>query len=125
MKSHFFYIDAEKFMRGAEETYPLVDFLLTEDEVCILAEVPGIPKESLEVTVTAEHVEIRGKKKEPESFANATHFYKLESFYGCFRRRITLPVKVETEYIKTSLVDGILDIRIPRSRRRIIEIPVD
>lgn len=111
-------------IRGEDEAYPLVDLLLTHQEVCLLAEVPGVPRQALDVEIDENHVEIRGRRCEPEFFAKATHFYKLESFYGFFERRIALPVEVEPRDVKVNLCDGVLHIRIPRRRHKVVEIPV-
>ncbi|MBD3284753.1 Hsp20 family protein, partial [candidate division WOR-3 bacterium] len=93
--------------------------------VFIMAEVPGIPKDSLEVKINKDYVEIAGVRKEPDFFTRATHFYKLETYYGCFRRRFTLPVEIDTQKAKIVLIDGILTISIPRLKKRVIQIPVE
>ncbi|MEA3310663.1 MAG: hypothetical protein U9Q76_00405, partial [candidate division WOR-3 bacterium] len=67
-------------MGGEDEAYPLVDLLVTPQEVYLLAEVPGIPRQALDLKIEEDCVEIRGRRSEPEFFAKATHFYKLESF---------------------------------------------
>ena len=125
MKGSFFFIDAERFIKDEEGTYPLVDFLLTDDDVYILAEVPGIDRESLDIKIDSGIVEIRGVKREPSFFSNATHFYKLESFYGCFSRKIVLPVSVVGDKARIFLGDGVLRICIPRLKQTILEIPVE
>lgn len=126
MRNDYFYFRVSTGeSRGDEESYPPVDLLLTAEEVCLMAEVPGIPRKALEVKITEGYVIIKGCKKEPAFFAQTTHFYKLESFYGRFERRVPLPVEVDDSAIKVNLTDGILEIRIPRHRPRIVEIPVD
>lgn len=107
-----------------EDSYPAVDVYLTEEEIYLLLDVPGIPRESLEIKMDAGYVEISGSRNEPESFSQTTHFYKLESFFGSFRRRILLPVEAEFDKAVITLADGVLKIRIPRLRLKVIEIPV-
>ncbi len=124
MRDHFYFMIEEGAAKGENEPYPVVDLLLTAEEVCLLAEVPGIPRKALQVKVYEDHVELRGRKLEPEFFSKATHFYKLESFYGVFERHVPLPVRVEVANARIELADGILKVRIPRHRPKIIEIPI-
>ncbi len=124
IRDRFYFMLEGGPMGGEDEAYPLVDLLVTPQEVCLLAEVPGIPRQALDLKIEEDCVEIRGRRSEPEFFAKAIHFYKLESFYGFFERRITLPVEVEPRDAKVNLSDGVLRIRIPRRRPKVIEIPV-
>lgn len=124
-KSSFFFLSDDAGIYGSQDTYPPVDLLLTGQELCLMVEVPGIPRENLEIRLDKNYLEIKGTRCEPEAFKKATHFYKLESFYGTFRRRIAIPVEVEPEKIRLELADGILHIHIPRRRKRVVEIPVD
>lgn len=123
-RDRFYFRVEEGPVRGDDEAYPPVDLLLTAEDVCLLAEVPGISRDALEVKVDDDHVKIRGRRCEPEFFAKATHFYKLESFYGVFERHIPLPVEVEPRDAKVTISDGVLKILIPRRRPKVIEIPV-
>lgn len=123
-RDRFYFMLEGGTVRGEDEAYPLVDLLLTPDEVCLLAEVPGVPRQALDVKIEEDCVEIRGRRCEPELFAKATHFYKLESFYGFFERRIALPVETDSANAKVSLCDGVLRIRIPIRRPKVVQIPV-
>ncbi len=124
-KGQVYFLLDESAQRGEEATYPRVDLFLTKDEVFLLAEVPGVSTQMLEVKIEKGFVDIRGIRREPDSCGNAIRFYKLESFYGSFERRIHLPCEVDADSANVSLKDGILEIRIPRHVPRIIEIPVE
>lgn len=124
-KGQVYFLLDESAQRGEEATYPRVDLFLTKDEVFLLAEVPGVSREVLEVKIDRGFVEIRGIRREPESCCNATQFYKFESFYGSFERKIPLPCEVDSDSANVSLKDGVLEIKIPRHVPRIIEIPVE
>ncbi len=126
MRKGCFYLRvSDVSITGQEDDFPRVDLVLTEDHVLLLAEVPGISRDSLEVKVDNHYVNLRGGRAEPETFAQATHFYKLESFYGTFQRSIKLPVEVDAERAQVSLENGVLRILVPRHRPRVVEIPVE
>lgn len=108
-----------------DENYPLVDLYLTKDNLHISLDVPGVSRDSFDIKIDSGYIEIWGTRKEPESFSKATHFYKLESFYGNFKRRIQFPVEVEIDKATMTLEAGVLVITIPRSKPMVIEIPVE
>ncbi len=120
----FFFIE-ERFFKERASWIPPVDLFLTDNHVMIFAELPGIQKEDIEVTVSTDYVEIRGIKREPEEFRDAIHFYKLESSYGSFVRRIGIPCKVIADETETEFTNGILKIKIPIKKKREIEIPIE
>lgn len=124
-KGQVYFFVNDSMVRGEDENFPRVDLFLTKEEVYLIAEVPGVSDKALEVKILKERVEIRGVRHEPESCASATQFYKLESFYGTFERKIVLPCEVDPSQAQVKLKDGILEIRIPRHVPRIVEIPVE
>jgi HSP20 family protein len=105
---------------------PAVDVLRNEDEVIVRADIPGVSKENLEVTVLKNRLFIRGEKKHKhEGTEGNTH--RMERFYGSFERAIDLPVPVTPESMKASFQDGVLEVRAPiseeaRPRRIAIEV---
>ncbi len=123
-KGQFYFLLDGSSPQGDDE-YPRVDLILTSDTVCLLVETPGVSKESLEVSIENKHVVIKGSRKEPDFFSKATHFYKLESFYGIFKRQIPVPADVDVEKAKVEYHNGVLQILIPRSKPNVIEIPID
>jgi HSP20 family protein len=79
-----------------EEMEPLVDVIETGDEVWVVADVPGVPKENIDVKVTERTVTIKAQ--------NERKYYKV----------VELPVEVAPESAKASYKNGVLEIRLKK-----------
>lgn len=96
---------------------PISDVWETEKEVVIALEIPGVKKENLDLNVTEEEVEVRGKlKSEIEKERESSYFS--ESRYLGFYKKISLPAKVKPEKAKATFENGVLEIRIPKKEEQ-------
>lgn len=103
---------------------PRVDVIDREGELIVRAEVPGVKKDDLDVSVTDDSVTIRGEVKH-ETAEEEGEYYHREMTYGSFYRIIPLPAGVDTEKCKVTFKDGILEMKLPKlevAKRRKIEI---
>jgi HSP20 family protein len=97
-----------------ESVTPSVDIYEEKGEVVVKAELPGINKEDLDVTVTEDTITIAGEKKKEAEIKKAD-YYRWECSFGSFNRTFTLPAEVQTDKVKTKFRDGILEIRLPKT----------
>ncbi|MBI1920464.1 MAG: Hsp20/alpha crystallin family protein [Geobacter sp.] len=96
------------------EISPSVDIFEEKGDVVVKAEVPGISKENIEVSVAGDVITISGEKKGEEKVERKDFHYHERSF-GSFTRRFRLPPGTQTDRAKASFKDGVLMIRIPKS----------
>jgi len=94
---------------------PRVDIMDKGDEMVITAELPGIPKENIEVNITDDMLEIKAEKTEEVEEKDAGYIRR-ERGYRSFYRRLPLPADVITEKAEATLSDGILEIRIKKKK---------
>ena len=109
--------------RRFEERMPRVDLIDREEEVLVRAELPGVPKEALDVSLSDEYLTIKGETHEEKE--EKGEFYHSEIRHGSFARTVRLPETVEGGKAKAHFEDGVLEITIPKveeTRRRTIEI---
>ena len=103
---------------------PVVDVYETDQELVVKAELPGVKKENVEVSIRDNALYIRGEQKaEREEKTKAYH--RVERVYGRFERVLPLPTDVKVESAKAEFKDGVLEIRIPKAegaKERKIEI---
>jgi HSP20 family protein len=100
-------------LTGITRWAPSVDMFETDDEVVVKADVPGMSKEDLEVTVTEEFITISGESKSEEE-VKEENYMRRERRYGKFTRRLPLPAAVHLDEAKAKFTDGILEVRVPK-----------
>jgi HSP20 family protein len=113
----------------AELSIPAVDVDVYEekDQVVVKAELPGVDRENVEVSLADNILTLKGEKKKDEEIEEE-NYYRAERSYGAFVRTIELPVDVQAEKAKATFKNGVLEIRVPKSeeaRRREVKIKVD
>lgn len=92
---------------------PCVDLVDAGSEYRVCAEVPGIPKERIEVTVTPRAVEISGEAK-TELKEEGEGYIHQERGYSRIYRSLTLPEEVLPDKAEATLNNGLLEIKIPK-----------
>ncbi len=91
---------------------PRVDVLDLETEIIVCAEVPGVNKEDMDVSVSDHSVTIRGEIK-PETEGKGEYLCH-ETTHGAFSRTIDLPAAVDTKKARVRLKNGILELTVPK-----------
>ena len=104
----------ERMRAVAEAVIPAVDIFENNGDVILKAELPGIKKEDIEVTLNDGSITISGEKKK-ESEIKKKDYYKWESSYGSFCRSFALPAEVQKDKVKSTYKDGILEVRMPKT----------
>lgn len=110
--------------RPMERLGPRVDVIDREEEVVVRAEIPGVQKEDLDITVVENAVTIRGTTRFEEREEKG-EYYRAEMARGDFARTVGLPSSVDPDHCGAEFRDGILTLRMPkvsRGKRRRVEI---
>jgi len=105
---------------------PSVDVYEDKDNVVVKAELPGMKKEEIDVSLAGDTLTICGERKEERESKDAES-YRSERSFGRFQRSLTLPQPVDATRIQASYKDGILTIACPKSeeaKRKQIEVKV-
>lgn len=92
---------------------PAVDILETEAEIILMAEVPGVDLEAIELQIHDNVLTFRGERL-IENAVKKEHYFRIERAYGTFSRSFTLPSTIDQERVEAKLKDGILDVRMPK-----------
>lgn len=96
---------------------PPVEIAQKGDNLVILADLPGITKDELDVEIQDGMLTIEGDRLE-ESEQEEGGFRRSERRYGHFYRAIQLPENVDTSKVEASMHDGVLEIKIPSPPRQ-------
>ena len=105
---------------------PTVDIEEGEQEYHITAELPGLKKEDVKITLQEGVLTIHGERKQ-EKEEKGKRFHRVERAYGAFVRSFALPDVVDETRVSAEFKDGELHIRLPKSekaRPKAIEVKV-
>jgi HSP20 family protein len=105
---------------------PAADAYEQDGSFVVKAELPGVKKEDVAVSVEGGMLTITGRRAEETENKDA-RFYTAERFAGEFRRSFALPEGVDPDTIEATFMDGVLEVRAPlpaASGPEVITIPV-
>lgn len=97
----------------AAQWAPRVDVLENKDAFVIKAELPGVDKNNVKITLHDNILTIRGEKKQEKEEKDAD-MHRIERSFGAFERAFSLPTTVKNEKIDASFKDGVLMITLPK-----------
>ncbi|MBI5605010.1 MAG: Hsp20/alpha crystallin family protein [Deltaproteobacteria bacterium] len=98
-----------------EEWVPSFNFYEKEGNYYLNAEIPGVDKENISITIDNNVLTISGKKETKKEEEGANYYLK-ESTYGSFSRSLRLPGEVEEGKIQANFKDGVLSLTLPQKK---------
>jgi HSP20 family protein len=93
---------------------PNVDIAKTGEDIVVKAELPGMTKEDVNISIIDNTLTLEGEKKQ-ENEVKEENYHRVERSYGKFHRSFTLPKGIQHEKIKANFKNGILNINIPKA----------
>jgi HSP20 family protein len=103
---------------------PSVDVSEDKDNVVIKAEMPGMTKDDVKISVQDNVLTLKGEKKQ-EKEEKEKNYHRIERSYGSFCRSFQLPTTVKTDKIKANYKDGVLSVTLPKTEEvKPKEIPI-
>lgn len=104
-----------------EHSKPAVDIYETDAGHVLLADMPGVQGEGLDIQVEKDRLTLRGRVGEGDQARRHHQEYKLRDYYRVF----TLADEIDADKISATLTDGVLRIELPKSARaQVRKIPV-
>lgn len=113
-----------EMMAPLAERMPRVDVIDRNEEVIVRAEVPGVDKDDIDVSLSDNAVTIKGATSHEEKEEKGD-YYRCETRRGSFSRTVTLPAAVDGSKAKAKFKDGVLELTLPKTggaRRRSIKV---
>ncbi|MGZ5095946.1 MAG: Hsp20/alpha crystallin family protein [Burkholderiales bacterium] len=96
-----------------ESRMPRLDVLERDNDVVVKAEVPGVKKEDIHITIAGNRITIKGESKH-EDKEEKGDYCRCEISQGAFSRTVTLPAEVDETKAKAEMKDGMLQITLPK-----------
>ncbi len=108
-----------------EGKWPRADVIDRDNEVVVRAEVPGIDKKDLDISITENAMTIKGTSRREEKEEKGD-YYRCETTQGSFSRTLTLPCNVDGTRAKASFKDGVVEVTVPKlEQSRRLSVKVD
>lgn len=100
--------------KSASGVYPPINLYDDGETFFVRAEMPGVDRNSLEVTAQGDQLTLRGERKVAAVEQDA-NYHRRECESGQFRRVLTLPQAVDSEKISATYRNGVLEVELPRA----------
>jgi HSP20 family protein len=101
-------------LREVGSRMPKVDVIDRETEIVVEAELPGVNKEDVEVTVTDNSVTLKATSTKEETEEKGD-YHRREISRGYFSRTLPLPADVKGDKAQAEFKDGVLRLTIPKA----------
>lgn len=101
---------------------PSIDLIETDQAYMLSAELCGVAREDVELSVEGRRVELSGRRQLPVEGHN---FLRMERSYGPFRRVFELEAEVDPERTVAHLERGVLEIYLPKRVARQVEVTIE
>lgn len=104
------------FPELAELKMPKVDIIDRDTEIVVKAELPGVAKDDIDLSITDNTVTIKASTSHEEK-EETGNYYRCEISRGSFSRTVALPGDVDADKAKASFTDGILELTMPKMEK--------
>lgn len=95
---------------------PPVDIQETEDAYRLVAELPGLTKDDINITLENNILRLTGERKFQKD-VNKESYHRVERTYGSFARAFTLPSLVSADKVEAAFENGLLTLTIPKAEQ--------
>jgi len=92
---------------------PVADLYETKDDLVVSLEIPGARENDISVSITGDLLTVRGERKLERELEDESD-HRLERAFGKFERTIQLPMPVQSDKVRATYRDGVLEIKLPK-----------
>ena len=103
----------DRYAPGPTGWTPAVDILESSDQYIVIAEVPGMSRDELDIRVHEGRLTIAGERR--ERTPPCEQYHRVERGHGSFSRTFHLPVAVDGDRVTADLRNGVLTVICPKA----------
>ena len=89
-----------------------MDVYQDKDQYTVHAELPGLKKEEIEISLNGDTLTISGERKQE---TKSEEGFRTERFFGKFQRSVILPMPVNGEKVNATYKDGVMTVVLPKA----------
>jgi HSP20 family protein len=101
-------------LRGKEAFQPDIEIHEEADHYALSADLPGFKKEDFDISVQGNTLTLKGERKQEKERKEKGAYFS-EKYYGAFSRTLEFPTEIQTDKVKASYKDGVLEVNLPKS----------
>ncbi len=101
--------------RGSESLVPAMDIKERENDYVIHAEMPGVNKDQIDITLTDGVLTISAETKYEHEEKDGDRLLRQERRYGKFTRSVRLGTQIDEKAVKANYKDGVLELVLPKA----------
>lgn len=100
-------------VNGAPQVQMKVDVTRADDTYSVKAEMPGVGKDDIHVSIDGSQVSISGEVKKEKEEKKGEEVIRSERYYGQVSRSFTLPQEIDEAKVTAKFTDGVLNLTLP------------
>jgi HSP20 family protein len=108
--------ESDREMLSVADWMPSVDISETDNSYLVKAEIPGVNKDDVKVTIEDGMLTIQGERKQ-EQEDRGKKYHRVERSYGCFMRNFRVPDDADDSAAKAEFKDGMLNITLNKTQK--------
>ena len=93
--------------------YPSADVSEGKKDIIVKAEIPGVDRKDIDISLDGRYLTIKGEKKH-EKEESDEHYHRVESSFGYYQRTIELPADVDSADVDATYKNGVLKIKLKK-----------
>lgn len=94
--------------------YPAMNMWLDGDNVILTAELPGVARDEVDISIEGNTLTLSGERK-PQELPEGATYHRRECGYGKFTRVIKLPYQINLDEVKARMHNGVLEVKLERA----------
>lgn len=95
--------------------FPLLNAVSTQDDIVVMAEIPGVDPKALDISIVGDTLTLRGERRGQVS--DNDNCIRRERMAGSFSRTLELPFRVDAAKVNARCEHGILHLTLPRAEK--------
>lgn len=93
--------------------FPAIDLYDLKDNILVKADLPGMTKDDIDISIQDNLLVIKGEKKQKKEVKEG-NLIKTERFYGTFNRTVSLPAEIDLDKVSATYKEGVLELNLPK-----------
>jgi HSP20 family protein len=108
--------ETKEWLSSTNEGELTIDAYETKNDFVIVSTIAGVNAKDIDISIEDDMLIIKGKREKPKNSDKERTYFQKECFWGPFSKKIILPEKVKIAKAKAIIKDGILTLKVPKSK---------